>query len=108
MQSVAMRRTRTQMAAMLARRERDGLSLRDLAERSGIPVGTLAWWSWRLRQERRQVDDEGNRGFVEVVAAAVQQNASVTVVVGDGLRVEVTAGFDEELLRSVVRALRSC
>jgi hypothetical protein len=38
------------MAALLARRERDGLSLQRLSRETGIPVGTLSWWNWRLRQ----------------------------------------------------------
>lgn len=103
-----MRRTRKQMAALLARRERDGLSLRGLAERSGIPIGTLAWWSWRLRQRDGGREVEGSHGFVEVVAAGVEEASSVAVVVGEDLRIEVAPGFDADLLRSVVRTLRSC
>jgi len=96
------------MAALLSRREQDGLSLRCLAEESGIPVGTLAWWSWRLRQDDGRSDNEGKRGFVEVVATGVQGTSSVAIVIGSGLRLEVSAGFDPELLCSVVRALQSC
>ena len=96
------------MAALLSRREQDGLSLRRLAEESGIPVGTLAWWSWRLRQDDGRSDDEVKGGFVEVVAAGVQETSSVAIVIGSGVRVEVTAGFDADLLCSVVRALQSC
>jgi len=55
------------MAALLARREAEGLSLRAIAEDAGIPFGTLSWWSWRLRQDPTPaVDAEG--GFVELVA----------------------------------------
>jgi len=96
------------MAALLARRERDGLSLRGLAEESGIPIGTLGWWSWRLRQDDGHLHEERSQGFVEVVATAAHESTSLAIVVGCGLRVEVTAGFDAELLCSVVRALQSC
>ena len=96
------------MAALLARRERDGLSLRRLAEESQIPIGTLAWWSWRLRQSERQSDDPGPAGFVEIIAGASSSRTMIAVVLDNDTRIEVEAGFDPELLRSVVRALRSC
>lgn len=96
------------MAALLARRERDGLSLRRLAEESQIPIGTLAWWSWRLRQTERRSHDSGPAAFVEVVAAATSSATKIAVVLDNDTRVEVEAGFDPELLRSVVRALRPC
>ena len=67
-----------QMAALLARRERDGLTLRELSEKTGIPFGTLSWWSWRLRQEpdRRP----RNPPFVEVKdSPAVQGDIVVRV-----------------------------
>ena len=38
-----------EMAALLARRARDGLSLRAQSEELGIPIGTLASWIWQLR-----------------------------------------------------------
>lgn len=37
---------RREMERWLALGEREGLTFRELAERSGIPVGTLAWWAW--------------------------------------------------------------
>jgi len=58
---------RREIERLFALREREGLSLRALADRSGIPVGTLSWWSHRLRQEEspaftevRVVDDQGD------------------------------------------------
>ena len=97
------------MAALLSRRERDGLSLRRLALESGIPVGTLAWWSWRLRQDSggdRVV--EGGGGFVELVERRPHAPDGVVVVLTSGVRVEVASGFDADLLRSVVEALQAC
>jgi transcriptional regulator with XRE-family HTH domain len=41
---------REEIGRLLAVRERERLSLRALSERSGIPVGTLSWWTHRLRQ----------------------------------------------------------
>jgi hypothetical protein len=58
------------MEAWLARREREGWSLRQLAEQSGIPIGTLSWWSYALRRERGQV------GFTEVRAGERRMESS--------------------------------
>ena len=40
------------MERLLSERDSKGLSLRALSDRSGIPVGTLSWWSHKLRDER--------------------------------------------------------
>jgi len=102
----AMRR-RDVMAALLARRERDGLSLRQLSEESGIPFGTLSWWSWRLRQLSVQ-DERGSAAFVEVVASGASNDSEVVVRLDNGLAVEVRGGADAAWLRELVAALRSC
>ena len=100
------------MAALLARRERDGLSLRELSDESGIPIGTLSWWSWRLRHvsNARAVDSGSPNpcGFVELVAAAARHDHDVVVRLGEDLMLEVRAGTDASWLREIVAALRSC
>ena len=94
------------MAALLARRDTDGLSLRALSEESGIPFGTLSWWSWRLRQGHERAP-AGNGGFVEVVAASRDRGDAV-VRLDNGVAVEVSAGTDVTWLRELIAALRSC
>ena len=94
------------MAALLARRDRDGLSLRELSEESGIPFGTLSWWSWRLRQAPANATREAG-GFVEVVAAA-RGGHEVILRLGDGVEIEVAPGTDVVWLRDLLTALRSC
>ena len=42
---------REQMRKWLDRRERLGLTLRELSEETGVPVETLGHWAWKLRQE---------------------------------------------------------
>lgn len=95
------------MAALLARREREGLSLRQLAEESGIPSGTLSWWSWQLRQRPTKAECQ-SPAFVEVMASAARDDGQVVVRLGNGLEVEVRPGTDAEWLRELVAALRSC
>ena len=98
-------RRREQMAALLARRESDGLSLRALSEETGIPFGTLSWWSWRLRQ----VPAKGERGgFVEVVASGARNEGEVVVRIDNDVAVEVSVGTDVTWLRELIAALRSC
>lgn len=95
------------MAALLARRERDGLTLRELSEESGIPFGTLSWWSWRLRQMSAE-DARGSSAFVEVVASGACNDSEVVVQLDNGLAVAVRGGADTRWLCELVAALRSC
>jgi hypothetical protein len=99
-------RRRNEMAALLARREREGLSLRELSEETGIPFGTLSWWSWRLRHDSGDRPSEG--GFVEVVATAHGARDAVVVRVGNDVELEVPPGTDVTWLRNLAVALRSC
>ena len=46
------RRGREAMVGLLEEREREGLTMRSLAERSGVPVQTLSYWASKLRRER--------------------------------------------------------
>ena len=60
---------RREMRHLLSLRGTEGLSLRALSERTGIPIGTLSWWSHHLRQaapiprftEVRVVDAEASQ-----------------------------------------------
>ena len=96
------------MAALLARRERDGLSLRQLSEESGIPFGTLSWWPWRLRQLSTTKAERSSPAFVEVVASGARNDGEVVVRLDNGLAVEVRGSADAAWLRELVAALRSC
>ena len=51
---------REQIRRLLERRDREGLTYRELARRTGESPRTLAWWGSRLRRERSR-----SRGFVE-------------------------------------------
>jgi len=112
---VAMDR-REQVRAWLTRRERLGLTFRELSAETGVPVGTLAHWAWRLRQidargaapsKRRRTRHSGSR-FVELVAATARSSARVEIALAGDRRVIVERDFDEEHLVRVVRALERC
>jgi len=59
------RHRRGDIERWLALRESRGLTFEALARRSGIPTGTLAYWSHRLRREAESAEST----FVEVMEA---------------------------------------
>ncbi len=93
---------RREIERLFAERAREGCSLRELSSRSGIPVGTLSWWSHRLREDSTPAFAE-----VEVIPdGIVIDDASDTEVplrlrLGDGVVVE----FSGDLAKSVALAL---
>jgi hypothetical protein len=107
---------REQMRRLLARRERLGLTLRELSSESGVPAGTLGYWAWKLRgdDDRKAGRSRTPRreGFVELVASAEPATGDgrdrIEVVLGGGRRVIVPAGIDSSALARVVRALERC
>lgn len=101
---------REQMRRWLARRERQGLTFRELSKETGVPIGTLACWAWKLRREeadRSSLQDQG-RGFVELVPKEGEAVGRIEIVLGSGRRVVIAEEFDEERLVRVVRALERC
>lgn len=97
---------REQMRSWLARRAERGLTFRELSEETGVPAGTLAFWSWKFRAEPRH--DEAPSAFVELVPKARDADNRIEVVLANGRRVLVSTGLDEEHLVRVVRALERC
>ena len=100
---------REQMRRWLALRDERGLTFRELSERTGVPVGTLACWSWKLRQ-RGGRDRRERLDFVELVAepAPGDPGGQLEIVLAGNRRVLVSCGFDERTLERVVRALERC
>lgn len=109
---MARRHRRREIERLLRKREREGLTYRELSEESGIPIGTLAWWSRRLalRSEESQAD----AGARELVAVEViedereERGAVIEILVGDGVSVRVPSTASEGHLRRVLRAVSSC
>jgi len=97
---------REQMRSWLARRDRRGLTFRELSLETGVPVGTLGFWAWKLRRESR--DDEQPPAFVELVAKQPESGGRLEIVLANGRRVLVSSWLDEEQLVRVVRALERC
>jgi transposase-like protein len=86
------------MRALLARKDRRGLTYEELSEETGIPVSTLGYWRRRLREERGSV-------FEEVVIEDEARAESMEVIGPLGHRVVVSSDFDPALLRRILEAL---
>ncbi|MBI3269272.1 MAG: hypothetical protein HYZ53_09640 [Planctomycetes bacterium] len=100
---------REQMRRWLARRERLGLTFRALSVETGVPVGTLACWAWKLRNESRGVPAKRRQpSFVELVAEGERADGRIEVVLRGERRVIVDADVDAAALARVVAALERC
>ena len=101
---------RREVQRWLALREREGLTFRELARRSGICSGTLGHWAWRLRRE--ETNGRGQRrGFVQLVPDAEAEAAPssrVEIVVRGERRVIVDSGIDVEALTRLLAAVERC
>jgi hypothetical protein len=95
-----------QMRSWLARREKRGLTFRELSLETGVPVGTLGFWAWKLRRESRA--DKPPSPFVELIAKPPESGDRLEIVLANGRRVLVSGGLDEAQLLRVVRALERC
>jgi len=96
------RRGREAMVGLLEEREREGLTMRALAERSGVPLSTLSRWASKLRRERA-----GPRSLVPVELVEDAADGRVTIEVGANVRVRVERDFDAAHLLRVVEVLGS-
>jgi len=105
------RHRRSEIERLLRRREREGLTYRELSEVSGIPIPTLAWWSRKLEREAKTRLQAETCGLVavEVVDDEVDEgSAAIEIVVGERLRLVVPATASEAHLQRVLRAVASC
>lgn len=102
------RRDHREMEALLARRERRGLTWSELSEASGVPRSTLALWHRRLRSERGQRKDRS--GFVRVSVVDADRLAlaqRLEIVLRSGHRVLVPSDVAVDDLRRVIEVLES-
>ena len=96
---------------VLAEHRATGQSYASLAERTGIPVGTLAWWAHR----ERQVGSPATSPFVEIrvkedARTAPERPSAFAVDVEPGTqmrRITVPAGVDPRELQRLIAALEA-
>ncbi len=99
------------MERWLRLRETRGLTLREIAARSGIPPGTLSWWAHHLRRV------EAGSDFVEVRVAgqaaegssprsvAVESVAAARVRLPSGITVTLRGGAAQRLTESLLASV---
>ncbi len=104
------RRGRAFYEKLLARREREGTSWKELSEESGVPIATLYDWSRRFRKERESSGGRGRRdsGFVNVVADDVADPPRVEIRLSSGRVLWVDLASDLNALGQLITMLESC
>jgi transposase-like protein len=90
--------------------EASGQSQRAFCAERGIGQSTLRYWRRRLEEDARS----GERGAgARLVAVRVREQApvegvsGVSLVAGNGVRIELAPGFDTRTLERVLAALRT-
>jgi hypothetical protein len=122
------RANRAEWAKRVERWKDSGLSAKEYAAETGLKASTLSYWSWKLRTSgeadcdrvetdaaaagrlRRSKPVAGAAArFVELTAPAPApaSTSALELVLSGGVRVRVTAGFDETTLTRVVRAVEA-
>jgi transposase len=100
-----------QMIGWLELRRREGLTYRELVERSGCSLKTLYRWSAKLRgkaQSSQVVSAARESSFVELVEERQSSVSRIEIVLANERRVVVGSDIDEVSLSRVVRALERC
>ena len=70
-----------------------GLTAGAFAELEGVREGTLRHWAWQLARRSHEADGSMQRpAFVEIETASTEASA-LEIVLGDGKRIRVPAGF---------------
>lgn len=96
------RQTPARMRALLARLGSQNLTMKGLAQESGIPIYTLRYWARKFREE----DVARNLpAIVPVSIAETSDSAAIRVELGSGKQLIVDPGFDESHLLRLVEVL---
>ena len=90
---------------------RSGISVREFCQRRKLSVGQFYWWRRRLEQTR-QKRRLGKPGAARVPASFAlvsdepgATDAGIELVLGNGRRLRISKGVDEETLRAVLAAV---
>jgi len=90
---------------------RSGLSVREFCRRQQLTISQFYWWQRRLKPQqrsarrKRRVGGADQASFVLVSENGESSATGIELVLGDGRRLRISRGVDEETLRSVLAAL---
>lgn len=111
---VRRRRGQAEGSRLVSEFKQSGLGRKEFCAARGLNVHTLDAWRKRvaqsgLREELVPVEivDRSVGRRESMPAASLARNGQFRVVLGDGLRIEVEAGFDAGELRRLIAALGS-
>jgi hypothetical protein len=90
------RRSRAEIAALVAGYEESGLTRRAYCKQRGIALTTLDYYRRRGKAEP---------GWVAVKVEGEPASSTLTVVLGNGRRIEVSGDFSEAALARLVRVV---
>ena len=87
-----------------------GLSVRQFCRRRNLRECQFYWWQRKLKASGPVPAVEARASFALVSAEAGAPDAGLELVLGDGRRLRIRRGVDEETLRAVLRAMepRGC
>jgi transposase-like protein len=99
---------------MIREAARSGLSVREFCRRHNLKEGQFHWWHRTLKNRRqaralgrqkRSRDAEGQATFALVSDGPEDLDAGIELVLGDGRRLRIGKGVDEQTLRTVLAAV---
>ncbi len=90
------------MERLLAQKETEGLTYRQLSEQSGVGTPALGYWASKLRRERTDASEAPCFTRVEIVDESVRSSITIEVA---SIRLRVEPGFDADHLARVVSTL---
>ena len=100
---------RREIKRLFALRDSEGLTYRELSDHSGIPLGTLNWWSHRLRHEVAEDDGFVCAGEFELdrSGGGLDAVADARLLHPSGLVIELRGEFADRVVSSVLRDVLS-
>jgi hypothetical protein len=91
--------------------QRSGLELDDFAAKNGLEVIRLQRWMAKLKRSANTPETAERRPQmlpVRIVSSASSETEMMEIVLENGVRVRVRAGFDPRALAELISAARSC
>lgn len=107
--------SRAEWAKRVERWQDSGLTAKEFAAELAVSPGSLNFWKWKLRREHSIQDGAVANAmkpvakvepkFLQLVPTRGEAAAPLEVVIRSDIVVRVSAGFDEQTLTRVLRAL---
>ena len=90
---------------------RSGMSIREFCRQHRLKESQFYWWQHKLKADRKDRSTRGPGVNREAASFALVSNepegtdAGIELVLGDGRRLRIRKGVDEETLRAVLAAV---